>query len=290
MPTLLVTGATGQLGRLTLNALRRLVPEATLVAAVRTPDKARDLADSGIEVRAADYDRPDTLAAAFAGVDRALLISSSEVGRRAPQHRAVIEAAKGAGVGLLAYTSLLRANTNPLELAAEHRETEADLHESGLPTVILRNGWYTENYAASIAPALAHGVFLGSAGDGRIASAARADYAEAAALVLAAPEAHKGKVYELAGDSAYTLTGFAAEVSRQAGKPAPYRDLPQAEYAAALLAAGLPEGFAQLLAESDAKAAQGALFDDGHQLSALIGRPTTPVARVIANALGALES
>jgi NAD(P)H dehydrogenase (quinone) len=279
-----ITGASGQLGRLVIHHLLAKVPPSRLVAAVRQPDKVADLAARGVKVRLADYDRPETLADAFAGVERLLLISSSEVGKRAPQHRAVIAAAKRAGVKLIVYTSLLRADASPLGLAGEHKETEAALEASGIPFVILRNGWYTENYAASIAPALAHGVFTGSAGDGRVASAARADYAEAAAAVLAG-EGHEGRIYELAGDTSYTLGEFAAELSRQSGKTIPYKSLSEQDYKAALVGAGLPEVFAALYADSDAGAAKGALFDDGRQLSALIGHPTTPLATVIAAAL-----
>jgi NAD(P)H dehydrogenase (quinone) len=281
---IVVTGATGQLGRLVIHSLLRRVPAREIVAAVRNPKRAEDLAALGVQVREADYERPATLAAAFQGAEKVLLISSSEVGKRAPQHKAVIDAARAAGVQLLAYTSLLHADSTPLGLAAEHLETEAYLKASGLPFVLLRNGWYTENYAASIAPALQHGAFLGSAGEGRIASAARADYAEAAAVVLTRP-GQAGKVYELAGDEAYTLAGFAAELSRQAGRTVPYQDLPEAEYRGILVQAGLPEGLAQLLADSDAGAAKGGLFDGQRQLSALTGRPTTPLAATIRTAL-----
>jgi NAD(P)H dehydrogenase (quinone) len=281
-----ITGATGQLGRLVIQALLQTQPAAQIVAAVRSPQKAQDLAAQGVQVRQADYTQPVTLDAAFKGVDKLLLISSSELGQRTPQHRAVIDAAKRAGVKLLAYTSVLHADTSSLGLAAEHRETEALLRGSGLPFVLLRNGWYTENYAASIPAALAHGAVLGSAEGGRIASAARADYAAAAAAVLVR-EGQAGRVYELAGDAAYTLTELAAEIARQSGKPVVYKDLPEAAYKAALLQAGLPEGLAGLLADSDAAAAKGALFDDGRQLSELIGRPTTPLASTVSAALRA---
>ncbi|MBB4301803.1 NAD(P)H dehydrogenase (quinone) [Rhodobium orientis] len=277
---IVVTGASGQLGRLVIAELLQKVPPEEIVAAVRTPEKVSDLADKGVTVRVADYDRPETLATAFAGADKVLLISGSEVGKRAPQHRAVIEAAKAGGVGLLAYTSLLHADTSPLGLGVEHRETEAALAASGVPHVLLRNGWYTENYAASIPPALAHGVFLGAAGEGRIASAARADYAAAAAAVLTS-DGHAGKVYELAGDDFYTLAEFSAAIARLSGKEVAYNDLPEAEFKAALLGAGLPEPFAALLADSDAGAAKGALFDDSGTLSTLIGRPTTPYEEVV---------
>jgi NAD(P)H dehydrogenase (quinone) len=214
-------------------------------------------------------------------VDKLLLISSSEVGQRAAQHRAVIDAAKAAGVKLIAYTSILRADTSALGLAAEHKETEAALQASDVPFVLLRNGWYTENYAGVVPTAVQYGAVMGSAKDGRIAAASRADYAAAAAAVLV-KEGQAGKVYELAGDTAFTLTEFAAEIAKQSGKPVVYADMPQAVYAAELVKVGLPEGFAALLADSDAAAANGGLFDDGKQLSQLIGRSTTPISQTIA--------
>ncbi|WP_073664192.1 SDR family oxidoreductase [Pseudomonas aeruginosa] len=279
-----VTGATGQLGRLVIQSLLQKVPAAEVVALARNVDKAQDLAALGVQVRQADYDQPATLDAALAGVDKLLLISSSEVGRRIPQHRAVIQAARDAGVKLLAYTSLLHADRSPLGLAPEHLETEGLLRESGLPHVLLRNGWYSENYTASVPAALAHGALLGCAQEGRIASAERADYAEAAATVLTT-ENQAGQTYELAGDVAYTLTELATEIARQSGQNVVYTDLPEADFKAALLAAGLPEGIATLLENSDAGAANGALFDESHHLSQLIGRPTTPIATTVAKAL-----
>ena len=278
---IVITGASGQLGRLVIEALLHTLPASEIVAAVRTPAKVSDLAARGVQVRQADYTQPATLDAAFQGADKLLLISSSEVGQRVPQHRAVIDAAQRAGVKLLAYTSLLHADVSPLGLAAEHQETEALLRASGLPHVLLRNGWYTENYAASVPAALAHGVLLGSAGTGRIASAARADYAEAAAAVLTQDD-QAGRVYELAGDTAYTLAELAAEITTQSGKEIAYKDLPEADYKAILLGAGLPEGLAALLADSDVGASKGGLFDDSRQLSQLIGRPTTRLATSIA--------
>ncbi len=283
---IVVTGATGQLGRLVIQALlQRQVPANRIVAAVRSPAKAADLAAQGIVVRQADYSQPESLRAAFAGAEKVLLISSSEVGQRLAQHRNAIEAAQAAGVGLLAYTSLLHADTSPLGLAEEHRQTEALLRQSGLPHVILRNGWYTENYLASVAPALQHGAYIGAAGEGRIASAARADYAEAAAAVLTLPD-QAGKVHELAGDTAYTLADLAAAISRLSGKTVPYVNLSQADFEAALLKAGLLAPLATLLADSDAGVARGALFDDQRQLSRLIGRPTTPLDALLAAMLG----
>ncbi len=284
---IVVTGATGQLGQLVIqDLLARGVPASGIVAAVRQPAKAAALAAQGVTVREADYARPETLGPALAGATRVLLISSSEVGQRLAQHRAVIEAAREAKVGQLVYTSLLRADTSPLGLADEHRATEALISASGLPHVLLRNGWYTENYLASVPAARQHGAFIGSAGEGRIASATRADYAAAAAVVLTQPVG-ANRTYELAGDTAYTLAELVAELNRQTGGSVKYLNLPQADFAAALVGAGLPGPFAELLADSDAGAAKGALFDDGHQLGTLIGRPTTPMATALHAAVSA---
>jgi NAD(P)H dehydrogenase (quinone) len=246
--TIAITGATGQLGHLVIDKLKAKVPASEIIALVRTPAKAADL---GVAAREADYTRPKTLDQALAGVDTLLLVSSNEVGQRAVQHRNVIEAAKRVGVKRIVYTSLLRADTTPLtSLADEHRATEADLKASGIPFTILRNGWYTENYTRSVGGAVAGGAFIGSAGDGRISSAARADYAEAAVAVLTG-EGHAGRTYELAGDDAYTLADLAAEISRQTGKDIPYRNLPEADYAKALVGFGLPKGMAHHIASYD---------------------------------------
>ncbi len=281
--TIAVTGATGQLGRLVLEKLKAKVPASEIIALARNPEKAAGL---GVTVREADYERPETLDAAFAGVDTLLLISSSEVGRRAPQHLNVIEAAKRAGVRHVVYTSLLHADTSPLGLADEHRTTEAAPKASGIPFTVLRNGWYTENYTGSVGGALAGGALIGSAGEGRISSATRADYAEAAVAVLTG-KGHEGQVYELGGDEPYTLADLAAEISRQSGRTIPFKNLPEADYAAALAGFGLPEAFAQMLAHYDVLASQGALFDDSRTLSKLIGRPTTPLSAAVAEALKA---
>ncbi|TKI05110.1 SDR family oxidoreductase [Martelella alba] len=284
---IVVTGATGHLGRLVVKALLKTVPAGDIVAAARSPDKADDLAKAGVTVRQADYNRPETLDTAFAGADKVLLISSSEVGRREAQHRAVIDAAKRAGVSLLAYTSLLHADISPLGiLAKEHRVTETLLRESGLPTVLLRNGWYNENYAAAISQALAQNAVTGCAGEGLISSAARADYAAAAAVVLTG-DGHAGKTYELAGDGAYTLAELAAEISRQSGTMVNYVNLTQAGYQELLKQSGLPEPVAAMLADSGTGTSLGGLFDNGRQLSALIGRPTTPISQQVAEALNA---
>ena len=229
-PRLLVTGASGQLGQLVIARLLETVPAGQIAATVRDDQAAARLAALGVHPHIADYARPETLDAALAGIDRVLLISSNAIGQRFAQHRNVIAAAKRAGVALLAYTSVLHADTSPLGLAEEHRQTEAALREAGLPFVLLRNGWYTENYTAAIPAALAHHALIGGAGDGRIASAARADYAEAAVAVLTAAENQAGRIFELAGDDAYTLTELAAEIARQSGQPVAYTNLPEADY------------------------------------------------------------
>lgn len=276
-----VTGSTGQLGRLVIERLRAKVPAGDIVALARTPSKAADL---GVEVREADYGRPEVLAKALAGIHTLMMISSSEVGQRVPQHRNIIEAARNAGVVRVVYTSLLHADRSTLALAPEHVQTEAMLRDSGLAHVVLRNGWYTENYTAAAASAVAHGALIGSAGEGRIASASRADYADAAVVVLTTP-GHEGKTYELAGDSAYTLAELAAEISRQTGRDIPYVDLVPAEYRAALVAAAVPAPWPDALPLLDLEASKGALFDDGRVLSGLIGRPTTSLAASVAASL-----
>ncbi|MEI9849514.1 MAG: SDR family oxidoreductase [Sphingomonas sp.] len=287
-PRYFVTGASGQLGRLVVAALAERAGPAAVAAIVRDPARSGGLFPEGVVVREGDYDRPGTLDAAFAGAGRALLISSNAIGDRVTQHRNAIEAAKRAGVKRIAYTSVLHADTSKLGLAEEHRRTEALVDASGLPFTLLRNGWYSENYTASIPAALQHGAFVGSARDGRISSAARIDYAEAAATALIG-DTDPRIIHELAGDESYTLAGFAAELSRQAGRAIPYVDLPEADYRAVLTNAGLPGPLAALYADSDAAAAEGALFDDSRRLSRLIGRPTTPLAATVAEALaGAL--
>ena len=237
-------------------------------------------------VSEADYGSAEALEKALQGVDTLLLISSSELGQRAQQHRNVIKAAQAAGVGRIVYTSLLHADTSPLSLAVEHRDTEEVLRGSGLRYTILRNGWYTENYTGSIPVAVANGALVGSAGNGRISSAPRADYARAAVEIVTG-EGHDGQIYELAGDESYTLAEFAAEISRQTGRDIPYQDLPEAEYANILRGAGLPEGLALAIAGWDVGASQGALYDNSKTLSTLIGCPTTPLGTVVARALQA---
>jgi NAD(P)H dehydrogenase (quinone) len=276
-----ITGATGQLGRLVVSKLKEKVSADRIVALVRSVEKATNL---GVEAREADYDHPQTLGPALKGVDTLLLISGSEVGKRTTQHKNVIEAAKQAGVKWIVYTSLLRADTSSLGLAGEHLATEAALKESGIPYTVLRNGWYNENYAGSIQGALAGGALIGSAGEGKIASATRADYAEAAVAVLTS-EGHGGKTYELAGDEPYTLSDLAAEISRQTGKNIPYTNLSPSDYAASLTSMGVPEGFVQMLAGIDVSTSKGDLYDGSRQLSKLIGRPTTPLSVTVAQTL-----
>ena len=276
-----VTGATGQLGRLVIAALKNQASPGEVIALARNPATAQG---PGVPARAADYSQPATLDVALHGIDTLLLVSSSEIGQRTAQHRNVIEAARRAGVGRLVYTSLLHADSSPISLAAEHVETEAALKASGIAYTILRNGWYTENYTGSVAGALAGGAFIGSAGDGRISAATRADFADAAAAVLTG-SGHEGRTYELAGDTSFSLAELAAEISRQTARALPYVNLPEAEYAATLAGFGLPEFLAKGLAAWDVDASRGALFDEGRELSRLIGRPTTSLAEAVAAAL-----
>ncbi|WP_200215272.1 SDR family oxidoreductase [Micromonospora coerulea] len=277
--SIVVTGATGHLGRLIVSALlRRGVPADRIVALGRDADRLAELAGSGVVTRQADYDDRASLRAAFAGAEKLMFVSGSEVGRRAAQHHHVVTAAKEAGVGLVVYTSIVKADTSSLTLAAEHRATEEEIRASGLPYVLLRNSWYLENYTGQLPTYLEHGV-AGAAGDGRVSAATRADYAEAAAAVLTT-EGHAGKVYEL-GSAPFTLTELAAEVSRQTGTDVGYTDLPVEKYTELLVAAGLPEGYAAVLADGDRGLAQGELEVPVDDLAALLGRAPTTLAEAI---------
>lgn len=287
---IVITGATGHLGRLVITKLLAAgVAAGEVVAAARAPERAADLAERGVRVRHADYDRPDTVAAALAGAHAVLLVSASEVTRkREEQHRAVVDAAVDAKVGLLAYTSILGGERATLRLADAHRATERLIRESGLDHVMLRNGWYTENYTERLAPALEHGVIVGSAGpEARIASATREEYAEAAAAVLLA-QTDRRSVYELAGDTAWSLAELAAEVSRQAGRAVEYREVSPQEHRSILVAAGIPGPVADYLVDADAGTDRGELAATPGELSGLIGHPTAPLADAVATALRGL--
>ncbi|MFV0471943.1 MAG: SDR family oxidoreductase [Paludibacteraceae bacterium] len=272
-----IAGATGQLGHIVVAKLKEKTASENLVALARTPEKATNL---GIEIRTFDYAKADDQSEALKGVDTLLLISSSEVGERAVQHKSVIDAAKKASVKRIVYTSILRASTSDMALASEHFITEKALIVSGIDYTILRNGWYTENYAGNISGAIQAGAVIGSAGEGKISSATREDFAEAAAVVLTS-EGHENKTYELAGDEAYTLSEFAAEISKQTGKNIPYNNLPETDYTQVLIKVGIPESFAKILADSDAKASKGSLYSDDKTLSKLIGHSTTPMATTV---------
>ncbi|WP_338697407.1 SDR family oxidoreductase [Streptomyces sp. Q6] len=283
--SLVVTGATGHLGRLVVEGLlAQGVPAEQVVAVVRDKDKAADLAARGVVVRVADYDAPETLKDAFRAGDRVLLVSGNAVGQRLPQHRAVIDAAKAAGVALLAYTGVLGGPAADFTLAEEHKGTERAILDSGLPYTFLRNGWYHENYTQNLAPVLAHGAVVANAGEGRVASAARADYAAAAVAVLTG-EGHEGRAYELSGDDAWSLAEYAAEVARQSGKDVVYRAVTPEENREVLIGAGLPAPFADILVGVDTAIEQGLLAHRDGELARLIGRPTTPLADAIAEAL-----
>ncbi|MFJ8918225.1 SDR family oxidoreductase [Streptomyces sp. NPDC102415] len=284
--SIVVTGATGALGRLVIEQLLDAVPADQVVAVVRDKEKAASLAALGVELRVADYDRPETLAGAFRSGDRVLLISGSEVGKRIAQHTAVIDAAKAAGVAQLAYTGILGGPDADFLLAEEHKATEQLILDSGLPHTFLRNGWYTENYTANLGPVLEHGAVIGNAGDGRIASATRADYAAAAVAVLTG-EGHIGAAYELSGDTAWSLDEYAATVAEATGKEITYNRVPAAVHQEVLVGAGLPEPFAAILVDVDEAVARGRLAGTSGDLARLIGRPTTPLAETVASAVAA---
>lgn len=275
-----VTGASGQLGRLVVQQLLDRCQATDVVAIVRDPAKAADLAAAGVEIRVADYEDRASLDAAAAGLDRLLLISSNEVGKRFPQHQNVIDAAKAAGVGHVIYTSAPKATTSALILAPEHKATEEYLAASGLAYTVLRNNWYTENYAHSIQSAKESGTLVAAAGEGRVASASRADYAEAAAVVLVG-EGHEGKVYELSGDHAWDYNELAATIAEVTGTPCSYRAVEPSEIVAAMTAAGLDEGMAGFVAALDANIADGLLADASDDLTKLTGKPTTPLKETV---------
>ncbi|MBL8322426.1 MAG: SDR family oxidoreductase [Acinetobacter sp.] len=271
-----ITGATGQLGQLVIQALLKNTAADQIVALVRNEAKAADLKAQGIELRHFDYDAPETLAPALAGIDKLLLISADEIGRRTAQHRTVIKAAQQARVPYIAYTSLLHADTSPLGLAQEHRETEALIKASGIAYTFLRNNWYSENYLADAAHAAETGIRYGAAQDGKISAAPRADYAEAAAKMLAS-SGHEHKTYELAGSENFTLADLAHAISLASGKTVTYQNLSQEDYAQGLIRAGLPAGLADVIADADAQTAKGAMFSSSKDLEKLIGRKTIPV-------------
>ena len=286
--SIVITGATGQLGYHVVEALlERSVPAGEIVAAGRSVDKLAGFAGRGVQVKAMDYADASSVASALKGARKVLLISGSEVGQRVEQHRTVIEAAKAEGVELLAYTSIANADSTGMKLAAEHQATEAILRDSGVPFVLLRNGWYLENYTDQLPGTLAQGALAGSAGDGKVSGAARADYAHAAAAVLVA-EGQAGKVYELGGDEAFSMADLAAEISAATGKTITYNDLPADDYSNLLAGVGVPEAFAEILADSDLGIARGDLLVSGGDLSRLLGRPATSLAEAVQAAAAAV--
>jgi NAD(P)H dehydrogenase (quinone) len=283
--SIVVTGATGHLGRLVVESLlERGVPAADIIATGRRVEKLADLAERGVVVRAADYGDPASLRAAFAGAEKLLLVSGSEVGQRVAQHANAIAAAQQAGVRLIAYTSILRADTSSLLLAQEHHATEEALAASGIPYVLLRNSWYIENYTGQLPVYLEHGI-AGAAGGGQVSAATRADYAEAAAAVLTG-DGHAGATYELGGRP-FGMVELAEAVSSVAGRPVSYTDLPVEQYQAVLVGAGLPEPVAAVFADGDRGVAEGELFTDGNDLEKLIGRAPTSLTDALAAAVRA---
>ena len=284
---IVVTGATGHLGQHVIRLLLEKVSAAEVAAVVRNPEKAAGIAAKGVQVRKADYGSPATLETALQGADKVLLISGSEVGQRAAQHQAVIDAAKKAGVKHLVYTSVLHAETTQMKLAAEHQYTEKAIRALGIPYTFLRDGWYVENYTDHLAAALAQGAVFGATNGGRIGAATRADFAAAAVAVLTG-SGHENKAYELAGSSSFTLAEYAAEISRQSGKNVVHTNMPVEAFEQALVGAGLPPGVAAVLADCDVAIARGELIDSSGDLERLIARPATPWAGEISAALARL--
>ncbi|WP_120338424.1 SDR family oxidoreductase [Cryobacterium soli] len=275
--SIVVTGATGQLGRLIVeHLLNRGVAPAEITAVGRNTGRLAELAASGVGTAVIDYTDPASLEAAFAGADVLMLVSGSEVGQRVAQHTNAITAAVAAGVGRIVYTSAPKADTSALILAPEHKATEEALHASGIPVTILRNGWYTENYASAVQQARENGVYLTSAGDGRVASASRTDYAEAAAVVLSTP-GHENVTYELAGDVAWTGTDMAAALAEVVGSPVVFTSVTPEEHSAILTGAGLDGGTVGFVVALDGNTRDGLLAGGTTDLSTLIGRPTTPL-------------
>ncbi|GLY16659.1 NAD(P)-dependent oxidoreductase [Kineosporia sp. NBRC 101677] len=282
--SIVVTAASGNLGRLTVEALlSRGVPAADIVATSRDITRIKDFADRGVQVRRADFAEPDSLPAAFEGADKLLLISTTTPSERVANHRRAIDAAVAAGVSMVAFTSMLHADTSSSVLAPTHWATEQYLHER-IPYVMLRNGWYLENYTVQLSQVLSGGVLFGAAGQGRISAATRADYAEAAATVLST-DGHVGQTYELGGDEAFTLTELAAAISAAAGKQIEYMDLPVEAFARALTEAGVPADLAGVLSDADRAMSHDELYTESGDLRRLIGRATVTPAEAIAAAL-----
>ncbi|MFF9300094.1 SDR family oxidoreductase [Streptomyces sp. NPDC014764] len=281
--SIVVTGASGKLGRHVVEQLLEKVPAEQVTAVVRSPEKVADLAERGVRVAVADYNAPETFDGLFAAGDKVLLISGNEFDKgRVRQHSVVIDAAEAAGVALLAYTSA--PGTLTASLADDHRGTERALLDSGVPYVLLRNGWYHENYTENLAPVLEHGAVVAAAGEGRISTASRADYAAAAVAVLTG-DGHENRTYELGGDEAWSFAEYAAELSRQTGREIAYNPVTPEALTGILTGAGLPEPAAAMFADVDAAIAKGELVVDSGDLSRLAGRPTTPLAEAVAAAL-----
>ncbi|MGW1671910.1 SDR family oxidoreductase [Streptomyces sp. NPDC002324] len=281
--SIVVTGATGHLGKFVVEGLLEKVPAEQITAVVRSEEKAAGFAARGVKIAVADYNAPETFDGLFAAGDKVLLISGSEVDKdRAAQHQVAIDAAKAAGVALLAYTSAPGSLT--AALANDHRATEEALLASGLPYTLLRNGWYNENYTEQLGPVLEYSAVTHAAGEGRVSSATRADYAAAAVAVLTG-EGHENQTYELGGDTAWSFAEYAAEVSGQTGKEIANNPVSGDVLVGILTGAGLPEGFAAVLAGVDASIEKGELVVSSGDLSRLIGRPTTPISDSIAAAL-----
>jgi NAD(P)H dehydrogenase (quinone) len=282
---IVITGATGHLGRQVVEQLlARGVDPSTVVAGGRNEEALAALAAHGVRTARIDYADPATLEDAFVGADKILLISGNEVGKRSVQHKAVIDAARRVNAELV-YTSAPMASTSALVLAPEHKATEGLLEGSGLTYTVLRNNWYTENYDDTIRQAASTGSILTSAGDGRVASATRRDYAEAAAVVLLS-EDHTGEILELGGDTPWSMAELASTVAEVTGTDVTVQQVTTDEHVAALEGFGLDEGTAGFVAALDGNIADGLLAESDGTLSRIIGRPTTPLKQYVAELVG----
>lgn len=277
---ILVSGANGKLGNLVIEHLVKTYNPRDIVAGVRSPEKAKNLEKLGVTVRRFDYEDPQSLDKGLEGITKLLMISSSEVGKRAPQHANIVKAAQKAKVQHIIYTSILRADKSGLGLAKEHYATEKLITDSGIKYTFLRNGWYLENHTENLNAAIEHGAILGAAGEGRFASAARTDYAQAAVKVLTTP-GRENKIYELAGDTSFTLSDLAAALGKKIGRPVVYKNMPKTEFQKTLESFGLPPVIADMLADSDEGASRGDLDSTSKDLKSLIGHPTMTLAQAL---------
>ncbi|MGG1679883.1 SDR family oxidoreductase [Neobacillus sp. NRS-1170] len=273
---MLVTGATGKLGTKVVETLLKTVPASHLAVSVRNPEKAAELQARGVEVRQGDFDRPETLDSAFAGIDRLLLISADgDNETRIRQHTDAVAAAERAGVKFIAYTSLANASETTMFLAPPHVATEAAILKTGIPFSFLRNNWYLENEIPSIQGVLAGAPWVTSAGSGKVGWALQQDYAEAAAAVLAG-DGHENTIYELSGKPV-SQEELVSALSTVLGKEIPVQQVDDATYADIMKGAGLPDFLIPFLVGIQKGIRDGALEIESNDFEKLLGRPAISI-------------